>query len=352
MEDVLKILKQTGVKRILIFATVIFILYLMRSIMNIILLTFIFSFLINGLERFISKRIRINRKITVLFLYTIAVSGLIFGAFKYFPVLVNEITQIVKQITEFYTNPKNLDHPILLYVMELVQKYEISNYVRVGFGLLVDTFNNLGTVGLQVLLALILSLFLLLEKERIILFTNGFKESKIRSFYTELEYFAGKFVNTFGKVIEAQFIIATVNCIITTFFLWIMGFPHLLGLSIMVFFLGLIPVAGVIISLVPLCIIAYSIGGFIQIVYVLIMIAVVHAFEAYFLNPKLMSSKTNLPVFYTFIVLIVGQHFFGVWGLILGIPIFVFILDVLGVNLGNGTSKKLKGKSQEGSISV
>jgi predicted PurR-regulated permease PerM len=67
------------------------------------------------------------------------------------------------------------------------------------------------------------------------------------------------------------------------------------------------------------------------VIYVLIMVAVVHAIEAYILNPKLMSSKTNLPVFYTFIILIFGEHFFGVWGLILGIPIFVFLLDVLGV---------------------
>lgn len=73
-----------------------------------------------------------------------------------------------------------------------------------------------------------------------------------------------------------------------------------------------------------------------KVVYVLIMIAVVHAFEAYVLNPKLMSSKTNLPVFYTFIVLIFSEHFFGVWGLILGIPVFVFILDVLGVKTVQG----------------
>jgi predicted PurR-regulated permease PerM len=71
------------------------------------------------------------------------------------------------------------------------------------------------------------------------------------------------------------------------------------------------------------------------------MIAVVHAIEAYILNPKLMSSKTNLPVFYTFVVLIFSEHFFGVWGLILGIPVFVFILDVLGVyNLSEKTVNK------------
>ena len=58
---------------------------------------------------------------------------------------------------------------------------------------------------------------------------------------------------------------------------------------------------------------------------------IIHGIEAYILNPKLMSSKTDLPVFYTFVVLIFSQHFFGVWGLIIGIPVFVFLLDVLDV---------------------
>ena len=45
-----------------------------------------------------------------------------------------------------------------------------------------------------------------------------------------------------------------------------------------------------------------------------------------------MSAKTNLPVFYTFMILIFSEHFLGIWGLIIGIPIFIFLLDVLDVN--------------------
>jgi predicted PurR-regulated permease PerM len=62
------------------------------------------------------------------------------------------------------------------------------------------------------------------------------------------------------------------------------------------------------------------------------MVVVLHALESYILNPKLMSSKTNLPTFITFIILVFGEHFLGVWGLILGIPIFIFFLDLVGVD--------------------
>lgn len=288
----------------------------------------------NGLVDFIAKRIRVNRKLVVLLLYAAVVSILVYGVVKYLPVVVNEISQLIKQLTEFYSKPQ--DNIVFNYIIALLKQYEITTYLNFGMTYLIKYFSDIGSVGLQILLALILSLFFLLEKERIISFTNRFKYSKIGPFYDELEYFGKKFARTFGKVIEAQFIIATINMAITVAFLWIMGFPQLFGLGILVFFLGLIPVAGVIISLFPLCFIAYSIGGVMKVVYVLMMIAVVHALEAYVLNPKLMSSKTNLPVFYTFIVLIFSEHFFGVWGLILGIPVFVFILDVLGVKTVQG----------------
>lgn len=103
--------------------------------------------------------------------------------------------------------------------------------------------------------------------------------------------------------------------------------------------LGLIPVAGVIISLVPLSIVAFNGGGLVQVVYVLIMIVFLHAFEAYILNPKLMSSKTKLPIFFTLSILIVSEHLAGVLGLIIGIPVFMFILDLFEVPYVNITPK-------------
>jgi predicted PurR-regulated permease PerM len=100
----------------------------------------------------------------------------------------------------------------------------------------------------------------------------------------------------------------------------------------MIFLLSLIPVVGFVISLIPLCIIGYNTGGLIMTIYILALIAVLHVMEGYFLNPKLMSSKMNLPMFYTFIVLLFSEHYIGVWGLILGIPIFVFFLDILEIS--------------------
>ena len=122
-----------------------------------------------------------------------------------------------------------------------------------------------------------------------------------------------------------------------------MRMPQIIALGLMVFVLSLIPVAGVIISLIPLSIIAYSVGGLRYVIYIFIIIMVIHAIEAYVLNSKFMASKTELPIFYTFLVLLVAERFWGTWGLIVGVPIFTFLLDVLDVK----SVKKKKERKQE-----
>jgi len=327
--DIVKMFEKKGVKRLIIFGLIVLILYSMQSMINLILLTFIFSYLMNRLIEFTARRIPVNRNLIVLVMYTLIVGFLTYGLVTYLPILTSEISQLVKQITAFYTQPH--ENTMIKLIEQIISKNQVVAYLENGFSFLIKSFTDISKTSIQVMVALILSLFFLLEKPRLQEFTSKFKNSKLAPFYFEIEFFGRKFTRTFGKVIEVQFMIALVNCFLTMVVLTILDFPQLFVLALMVFFLGLIPVAGVIISLVPLCLIAYTIGGLIKVVYVVAAIAIIHAVEAYVLNPKLMSAKTDLPVFYTFIVLIFSQHYFGVWGLIIGIPVFVFLLDVLDI---------------------
>ncbi|MBM7691017.1 putative PurR-regulated permease PerM [Peribacillus deserti] len=300
---------------------------------NLVLFTFIFSFLMGRLQDFISfhlkKIIPANSNLIIILLYSIVVVALIVVIYKYIPVVIAQVSTLVRQIIHFYDNPP--DNPTIVYLLDLAKKFASPQDLEKHFNMIYSYVTNFGKASMQVILAIILSLFFLLEKKRIVKFSSRFKYGKFGGFFLELEYFGRKFINTFGKVIEVQFTIAFVNAILSTIALWILGFPQLIGLAIMIFFLGLIPVAGVFISLIPLVTIAYSIGGGMQVIYVLVMITALHSLEAYVLNPKFMSAKTNLPAFYTFLVLIFSEHFLGIWGLIIGIPIFIFLLDILGV---------------------
>ena len=325
-----------AVKRTIVLATLILSLYLFRSMMNLLLITFIITYLVNRLHSFLTRtvtsRLKINGIVLVIILYVVALGILTIGTYKYAPKLISQLNDLVQQVISFYSRPfEPTDNKIMNYVMESIRKIDVVSYVDQGVSIIMKTISDIGKWSFNIGIALIMSLFFMLEKEKVTHFTAKFKESKFAYFYDELTYYGKKFIFSFGKVIEVQFLISIINCIVSTFFLWMMGFPNLFALAIMIFLLGLVPVVGVFVSLVPLCAIAFKMGGMISVIYVLAMVTALHAFEAYFMNPKFMSSKTHLPIFYTFTVLIVFEHFLGVWGLILGVPIFMFILDLLEV---------------------
>ena len=305
--------------------------YLLRGMANMFLLTFIFAYLGYTASNFVFTRAKIiNSKLLkaiIITVYLAVIALAVYILYKYIPVIVSELKSIIDQATAFLNS--TYDNDTLNYILSLLKDFKISTYISDNVETLFVSLTNIGKWGVDLFIAIILSLFFILEKTRILRFTSGFKNSKLAIAFDELSYFGRKFLDSFGKVIQTQITISFINCILSMIILYFLEFPQIFGLGFMIFVLGLVPVAGVIVSLVPLCIIAFSIGGFKMIIYVLILVAILHALESYILNPKLMSQKTKLPVFYTFIVLIVSEHIIGIWGLIIGIPIFIFILDVL-----------------------
>src|SRR5690606_20401467 len=113
MDSISALFRKKEVKRIIIFALIILILYSVRSMMNLILLTFIFSFLMNRLVDFTGKRLRLNHKLTVILLYTLIVGILSISLVKYLPIITMEISQLIKQITSF--SIQSHDNPLLVF---------------------------------------------------------------------------------------------------------------------------------------------------------------------------------------------------------------------------------------------
>lgn len=345
MNYFIALLQKQDVRRFAILGLFCLLLFLMRSMLNIMLLTFLFTFLMDRLHtyshRLLNKFVKVNAKLLLSLQYVILTALLVAGVVRMFPALISQTSQLIDLIKRINTMPP--ENELAGYLISFLNTINIQGTVKHGL----DFVMKISNWGLHLLLAILLSLFLLLGKESVVRFTKQFQTSKIGWLFNEIEFFARKFILTFGKVIETQLLIALINCVVTTIGLWLMGFPNLVVLALLIFVLGLIPVAGVLLSLIPLCAIAYSIGGIWHIAYLLIMIMIVHALEAYVLNPRLMASKTNLPMFYTFIVLLFSEHFFGVWGLIVGIPMFVFLLDILGVQTVGTAEPRVKKKRSD-----
>ncbi len=333
MPNMMQVIKSQVFKRFITLLIVFIFLYAMKDMLSLMLLTFVFTYLIDNVSKFLinklDNKIRINYKVMILTVSLVVTAMLFIIIIDFLPLVIHEFKQVVRQINEIYGSPQN--NQFINLIKEKLDQIYGSIFSTEGINYIVQSISNISKIGINIIIALILSIFFLLEKDKIIQFTSKFRQSKISGIYSELQFLGRKFISSFGKVIEVQIVIATINGLLSAIGLWIIGFPHLLGFGMMVMLLGLIPVAGVIISLVPLSIVAFNNGGLVQVVYVLILIALLHAFEAYILNPKLMSSKTKLPIFYTLSILIVSEHIAGILGLIVGIPVFMFILDIIEV---------------------
>ncbi|HVJ48744.1 AI-2E family transporter [Desulfitobacterium sp.] len=326
-----EIRSEDSIKKLLSLGILIIIGYLLKDMVNLILLTFIFSFFFYSIQNFLfhrMKRLNINRTEITLTLYVLIIIVVSLILTKYIPIVIKELFSIVVQLSNFRMD--DLRGIIDTRIVNMIES-TVQSYAKGGGSLLLQTASSIWSFSLNTLIALILSLFFILEREPLLSFINNLESSRI-GFAIEFYRKIGRsFLNSFGKVMQVQVQIAFINSILSTVCLFILGFPQVLGLGSMVFALGLIPVAGVIISFIPLSIIAYNLGGFIKIIYVIALIIGLHALESYILNPKLMSMKTKLPVFLTFIILIVSEHFFKIWGLLFGVPLFIFLMELLNI---------------------
>ncbi|MBP2058711.1 putative PurR-regulated permease PerM [Lactobacillus colini] len=333
MENTWNRLKQnTLLRRFIVLAVIVLVLYEARSMLDTILLTFIFTYLIVRLIKLVKKvfpKTPIN--LIVIVTYLLLLIALYFVITIYIPVLVKQVFDMGHSIVDFYQNHQ-LDG-VAEEVTHYIRQDDIINSARNGVGIMVHALTSVGSLTVAIIMSLILSFFYTLELKQMYQFSRKFTtQGDFKWFFQDIRYLGHKFTATFGVVLEAQFFIALCNTVLTMIGLLIIGMPQIIALGLMIFVLSLIPVAGVIISLIPLGFVAYSAGGIRDVIYVVIMILIIHMIEAYILNPKFMSSKTSLPIFYTFLILLVAEKFWGTWGLILGVPIFTFVLDLIGID--------------------
>lgn len=182
------------------------------------------------------------------------------------------------------------------------------------------------------LLALLFSFLILIDIKRIKRGIGQLRNSRAGDFYEEAAQPIVRFGVLVGRTIEAQASIALINTVLTLFGLLLLGIPLVAMLSVIVFACSFIPVLGVFISTTPIVLVALNAGGPMLSLAAIGMIIVIHAIEAYLLNPMIYGRHMKLNPVLTLIILYVAYHAFGLWGMLLGVPVTrYFIHDVLGV---------------------
>ncbi|HGY90662.1 MAG TPA: AI-2E family transporter [Planctomycetes bacterium] len=193
-----------------------------------------------------------------------------------------------------------------------------------------DVVTAIAAVFSLLFLSLLFSFLILFDLQSLRLEVAKLEETKLARFYKETVQNIVQFGAVLGKVLEAQAVIALVNTALTAIALSILGVPNVGFLSLLVFVCGFIPVAGVFISSVPVCLIGLFSGGITTMLILIGVITAIHFLEAYVLNPRIMGAALHVNPVLVLIILVIGHHVMGIWGLLLGVPIcYYFFTHVI-----------------------
>ena len=213
-------------------------------------------------------------------------------------------------------------------IIHLFIKHQIQKITDAMPGIIRMMWSGSATV----LLALLFSFLISLDLSRLGQEVRNLRVSRLRDFHEEVAQPVVRFAYVVGRAIQAQGMIAVVNTVLTLIGLMVLGVPSLAVLSMIVFLCSFIPVLGVFLSTTPIVLVALNAGGLNLAILCVVMVVVVHAVEAYLLNPLIYGKHLKLNPVLVLIILFIGHHAFGVWGMLLGVPVaHYFIHDVFGV---------------------
>lgn len=165
------------------------------------------------------------------------------------------------------------------------------------------------------------------------------QRSRARNFYDEISPSLAAFGGLIGRAFQAQGVIALCNTLLTFALIKVLSIPNETFLCAIVFICSFIPVLGVVLSTVPVALVALIYVDAERMALAVLGILAIHFIETSILNPKILGEMMHLHPVLVLCILAVGERFFGVWGLLLGVPVAVYIIRyvILGEDIATLT---------------
>ncbi|WP_373499629.1 AI-2E family transporter [Desulfococcus sp.] len=350
--------------RILVWGMLAAILYILRSFFLLIFLTFVFAYIQrsggNHLAKYIKNRALRVTLVAAIFLNVLVAVGIFLVPIvkkqtevfiDQFPIYIHRTDQELFSLTSRYPLLKEV-FPELKYQedipapvpentvnlknspsMLLLQQLFGAEEEAAGIKNVNQILEALGGISRRIvsgtstfLLSLLFSFLIVLDLPRLTRSVTELENTNLRFIYVEVAGNIGGFAHILGKALEAQFIIAVVNALLTAAGIYFIGLgTNVAFLSVIVFFCSFIPVVGVFISSVPICLIALQTFGVHTMLIAILLIVIIHLIEGYILNPRIYGSYMRINPVIILIVLTIGGKLFHIWGLILGVPICTYL---------------------------
>ena len=219
------------------------------------------------------------------------------------------------------------------------QYFEINKIIEYLMGAL-----NAVTSIFEVFVAIIVSIYILLERTQIINFIKKFINAIFKeNTYKNIDKYFNNSNEIFFKFIASQFLDAIIVGILVTIALSIMGVKYapLLG-----FFIGLfnmIPYFGAIIAVGISVLITAITGGISQAIWMLIVVVILQQIDANIINPKIVGKSLEISPLLVIFAVTIGGAYFGILGMFLAVP----VIAVLKIFVEDYVNFKLKSKKEE-----
>ena len=319
-------------KVILIWTAFGALMYLFRDMFGLVFITYIMCFIIHGLTHRLHRMAGLHRRFMVVVIYLLFL--ILIGGFLFFltPRLVTEAKNFTDQLPRTletigaWVDANLAENDLLTPVSDRVKAFLTPEHMilkgwEIGRGTLEKSLHYVSWF----FLGLLFSFLIMLDLPRLTRSVRELRFTRLSSVYEETADSVILFAKVVGENFRAQIMISALNTTLTAIGLQILGINGAVLLCTMVFFCGLIPVLGVFISSVPIVLMAVNTGGIHLGIWATVMIIIIHLIEAYVLNPRIVSAVMHINPVMTLIILYIAHSLIGMWGMLLGVPISVYI---------------------------
>ena len=277
------------------------------------------------------------RTFSIITVYLIIVLILVVLFSVIFPVVWDSVTDFVSNIQSYYETaidrynslPQNsiLKSEQVNSFIDSIKHLDIREYFN--FDRIMEYISSAisAVTGIvNVFVAVIVSIYVLAERGKILTFVKRFAEAIFKErTYKNLDKYYKHSNEIFFRFVASQFLDAVVVGILVTIAMTIMGIKYapLLG-----FFIGLfnmIPFVGAIIAVGISAIITLITGGLSQAIWMLIVVIILQQIDANIINPKIVGKSLKISPLLVLLAVTIGGAYFGILGMFLAVPVIAII---------------------------
>lgn len=209
-----------------------------------------------------------------------------------------------------------------------------GDFTKGLMGHVLDFTFSITSAVTNLLLGSIISIYMLWGKEKLILQSKKILYAFLKESAATRIIQVFRVSNTkFSRFISGQCIAALLLGVLCFIGMLIFDMPYAVLVSTLIGVTALIPIFGAIIGTIPAVLILFMVSSTKALIFI-VLILVIHTVTSHFIYPLIVGSSLGLTSIWILLAIIVGEHLFGVLGILIGIPLLsvIYLLGSTYIN--------------------